>query len=163
MSTGPTQHYEARSFCLFTPKWWAFSGQQMTAASLASTTLTSVCLCSLALRLDGMSIGGVMSAACVAIRLAAEQRDCMVVGAASLHPVRNGCYIMEWLRYVDDVVTLSHQLRCTCQSRILEPVYSELVSEVFLSDQHMFGHRFDSVDIDFRVLSSGVFGAPQEP
>ena len=80
----------------------------MPASVLAATALTLVCLGSMVLKLDGMSIGGVMSATCVVIRLASEERTYIDCAAPSvLHAVRNITYIMDWLRYVDGVITMS--------------------------------------------------------
>jgi hypothetical protein len=57
----------------FSRQWWSLSQEMLLRALVVTTTLTMVTLGSIVMVLNGLSIGGVMSAAAVAVRLASEE------------------------------------------------------------------------------------------
>ena len=113
--------------------WWAIHLEHLGRGLLAAASATVACLGDLTVEMEGMSIGGSMSGAAVAVRLAAEELEATSTRMRSLgFQVSSGS--LGWLRYVDDVLACSYQYCSSCQEVFFKNLYSEPVSTVFSSD-----------------------------
>ena len=111
----------------FSRQWWSVGSVAIVRALLAATTLTLVVLAGMVLEMTGLSIGGVMSSAAVSVRLAAEESEFTSDSGHEKH--------MDWLRYVDDMLSMSFVMCCECQIRVLQKVFQEKLSVVHRTDE----------------------------
>ena len=139
----------------FSRQWWSVGSGAIVRALLAATTLTLVVLAGMVLEMTGLSIGGVMSSAAVSVRLAAEESEFVSDSGHEKH--------MDWLRYVDDMLSMSFVMCCGCQVRVLQKVFQEKLSVVHRTDEAAVGTFFEWVDMHITVFASGVVWTIKNP
>ena len=80
-----------------------------------------------------MSIGGVLSAAAVAVRLAGEEQGFLAAGGSALSDPALAVIQKKDVgaaRYVDDILACSRGVCSVCVGRCFQGVYSEKLSTV---------------------------------
>ena len=134
----------------FSRQWWSVGSEAIVRALLAATTFTLVVLSGMVLQMTGLSIGGVMSSAAVSVRLAAEE----TLATSALGHEKH----MDWLRYVDDMLSMSFVLCCACQVQVLQRVYQEKLSVVHSTDDFAAGTFLSGSICTLRCLPAGCSG-----
>jgi len=95
----------------FSRVWWGLTQGALLRALLVTAMMTMVAHGNTVLVLDGLSIGGMVSAAAVAIRLAAEEAQSASLRGEYLDHVEKQRR-MSWLRYFDDLISVSYRVCC---------------------------------------------------
>ena len=134
----------------FSRQWWSVGSEAIVRALLAATTFTLVVLSGMVLQMTGLSIGGVMSSAAVSVRLAAEE----TLATSALGHEKH----MDWLRYVDDMLSMSFVLCCACLVQVLQRVYQEKLSVVHSTDDFAAGTFLSGSICTLRCLPAGCSG-----
>ena len=108
---------------------------QIEAALAASAASTFCALGDVVLQLQGMSIGGSLSSAGVAVHLAFEESTAFEPARLAKIGFQNcSSADVQWCRYVDDILSLSYTLCSRSLSIFFSTLYSEKLSEVYSSD-----------------------------
>ena len=97
--------------------WWILSMAQIEAALAASAASTFCALADVVLQLQGMSIGGSLSSAGVAVYLAFEESTAFEPARLAKIGFQNcSSADVQWCRYVDDILSFSYTLCSRCLS-----------------------------------------------
>ena len=114
--------------------WWLLKLDDLSKALLAASSGTVATLADAVVELDGMSIGGTLSASAVAVRLAAEESEAFTLPsyvAAGFEKLTASD--LGWLRYVDDILACSKTV-CSCYLALFfKQLFAERVSTVYSS------------------------------
>ncbi len=139
--------------------WWALSLQVLGAALQAAANGTYGSIAGIVAELRGMSIGGAMSSAAVSVRFAAEELSGFASSWAKQHEVSSTLNesVLNWIRYVDDVLCTSYQVCSGCLGRFVSSMYSEPSSPVFSSGASALT-SFTWLCCDFSVLGLNFLG-----
>ena len=114
--------------------WWIVHLDQVGKALTAAASGTFAVLGSLVVELLGMSIGGAMSSAAVSVRFGAEEHKAFSSEWAVKNKLKDQLPpLLDWMRYVDDVMSLSRCVCSNCMEAFFKHTYSEPVSTVYSS------------------------------
>ena len=114
--------------------WWAFNISQLGQALHAAASGSFGCIAGVVVELLGMSIGGAMSSSAVSVRFAAEEMfgfHSAWASTAGLAAADES--VLDWLRYVDDVLAMSYQVCSGCLGKFVDHMFDEPISPVFVS------------------------------
>ena len=113
--------------------WVVLTLAQIGTALVAAAGTTLCALGSTVIELCGMSIGGTLSASAVAARLTHEEE--FAFGAHQPGPFASLTSAdIQWVRYVDDILSVSLSVCSGCLAVFFQGVYAESLSPVFSSD-----------------------------
>ena len=154
-------------------KWsrasWAITLDAIHRAVVATTSLSLVAFGSFIFRTLGISIGGTMSSACVAVHLGDEEYrgKRFLESPEGPFPELRGSTVVKqfsWRRYVDDVLSVSRRMCTDCQKKALSHMYKENLSVVYESPDILTAENmelFTWLDLSIGINKYGLFWIPR--